>query len=308
MDGIASADIGRFASEQANKRLGRLAFEISRVVKSPDPEAVHDLRVAIRRFSQALRVFKGGFRGKEIRKIRRDLKRMMVLAGDARNCDIALKLLSKFGDGRQNDTGSKLQRSRREFAQALVAMSRSWLEQKESRKWRADLKISWLRADESFRNTSIAETCRQMLPGMVERFFEIGDGAARLKASPAELHQFRIAAKKLRYSLELFISLHGSLLKPGLEKIKRAQDLLGDINDCETVRAMISKYKGVESFLAWLKKRQRRRILQFQRYWMEAFASETELHNWIELLSRGSQQVRKPAARTEAVRSRSAVA
>ena len=85
----------KFALDQAERRLGRLAFQINRTAKSRDTEAVHDLRVAVRRFSQVLRLFKPYFRGKEVRKIRRELKQMMGLAGEVRNCDIALKLMAK---------------------------------------------------------------------------------------------------------------------------------------------------------------------------------------------------------------------
>src|SRR5678815_1939319 len=92
---MAHTETRKFAYDQAYRRLGRLAFQINQTVRSRDAEAVHDLRVAIRRFSQVLRVFKPCFRGKEVRKIRRELKQIMVLAGEVRNCDIALQLMSK---------------------------------------------------------------------------------------------------------------------------------------------------------------------------------------------------------------------
>ena len=71
---MAQIETRKFASDQADRRLGQLAFQVNQTVKSRDAEAVHDLRVAVRRFSQVLRVFKPCFRGKEPRKIRRELK------------------------------------------------------------------------------------------------------------------------------------------------------------------------------------------------------------------------------------------
>jgi len=50
-----------FAVAQATRLLERLAFQINGVVHSPRPEAIHDLRVAIRRFAQALSACKGCF-------------------------------------------------------------------------------------------------------------------------------------------------------------------------------------------------------------------------------------------------------
>src|SRR3984893_10812181 len=94
-----SSNIQNFAVEQSSKMLRQLAFEITRTLKSCDPETVHDLRVAIRRFNQMLRLLKPCFLGKEIRMIRRQLKTIMNSAGEVRNCDIALKLLAKAARG-----------------------------------------------------------------------------------------------------------------------------------------------------------------------------------------------------------------
>ena len=87
---IASVPTRRFTRDQVDRLLGRLAYQVSRAIKSHSAEAVHDLRVTIRRFAQALRVFKPCFHGKELRKIRRELKRIMVVGGEVRNHDIAL--------------------------------------------------------------------------------------------------------------------------------------------------------------------------------------------------------------------------
>ena len=46
-----------------------------------------------------------------------------------------------------------------------------------------------------------------------------------------ELHEMRIAAKNLRYTMEIFTPLYQSGLKPAINHIKEAQDILGDIHD-----------------------------------------------------------------------------
>ena len=48
-----------------------------------------------------------------------------------------------------------------------------------------------------------------------------------------ELHAMRIAAKRLRYTLEVFRSLLGGEATLFLEKLKEMQDLLGEIHDCD---------------------------------------------------------------------------
>src|SRR5579864_1946737 len=101
-------DTRKFAREQAGRLLGRLAFQANHTIKSRDFVAVHDLRVAIRRFTRLLRIFQLCFDGKETRKLRRRLKKVLDLAGDVGRYDTALKAIAK---PRLDGTGlrSKLQ-------------------------------------------------------------------------------------------------------------------------------------------------------------------------------------------------------
>jgi CHAD domain-containing protein len=313
---MAGTATRRFAREQADSLLGRLAFQIGRATKSHNAEAVHDLRVSIRRFVQALRVLKPCFRGKELRKIRRELKGIMAVAGEVRNHDIALKLLAKSKRPERTGLQSKIQSRRRETERSLITLLKSWLERKSSLKWRGALERAAAEAGDDFGKAPAARTARQMLPGMTQDFLERGDEAASVKAHPRELHRFRLASKKFRYTLELFMPLCGTSLNPKLEAIRRVQTLLGDINDFETVRDMLGQYEGAETVIAWLKKRQRKRLVEFREYWATTFAPAEERQSWIDFLKHLAAEPRaprKPVARSgqesrSANRSRAAVA
>lgn len=313
---IAGTATRRFAREQADRLLGRLAFHVGRAIKSHNAEAVHDLRVTIRRFAQALRVLKPCFRGKELRKIRRELKGIMTVAGEVRNHDIALKLLAKSTpEGERATLQPKIQSGRREAERSLTTLLKSWLERKSSLKWRGALGRAAEQAGEDFGKAPTVETARQMLPGMAQDFFERGDEAAGVKAHPRELHRFRLVSKKFRYSLELFTPLCGTSLNPKLEAIRRVQTLLGDINDFETVRNMLAQYQGAEAMIAWLKKRQRKRLGQFREYWATTFGPAEERESWIDFLKHLATETRaakKTVARSGSPsrpgRSRAAVA
>lgn len=80
---------------QARALVWKLTSQIRTSLKKDDGEAIHDLRVSIRRLTQALSVFEPCFSGREIRKARRRLKRIITAAGLVRNCDIATKLCGK---------------------------------------------------------------------------------------------------------------------------------------------------------------------------------------------------------------------
>lgn len=52
-------------------------------------------------------------------------------------------------------------------------------------------------------------------------------------ANVTELHDMRIAIKRLRYLLEIFGPAFAEDLAPFLEEVRGLQDLLGDIHDCD---------------------------------------------------------------------------
>jgi CHAD domain-containing protein len=107
---------------------------------------------------------------------------------------------------------------------------------------------------------SVEEMAARMLPRMAKEFFDRGTRAASPSGSTDEFHRFRLAAEKFRYTLELFAPVYGPALGDGLEQIRTVQALLGGINDCATVRKMLSQFKGIEKADAGLKKTQAKKV------------------------------------------------
>lgn len=289
----------RFAGEHVVRLLGRFAFQINHALKSPDPQAVHDLRVATRRFMQALKIWKPCFPGKEARRIRRRLKKIMTAAGEVRNYDVALKLLSKSGARDRTHLLLRLRSRRKEAQRVLVSLLKRWMERKSSLKWRSVLAAALAEARDDFCGIAIEETAGRALRGMTQDFLQRGGEASQAKASPRALHQFRIASKKFRYTLELFVPLYGPPLNRQLEDIKRTQTLLGDINDCVTVGELVAHYKGGSALADWLKKRQRKRTEVFRQYWRKEFGGRESAPAWIDSLRRltaKQHEMKKPMA------------
>ena len=59
------------------------------------------------------------------------------------------------------------------------------------------------------------------------------DPAVRDPRAVEELHDMRIAAKRLRYILEMSEPVFGDEAKRGAKDARRLQDLLGEIHDCD---------------------------------------------------------------------------
>lgn len=288
----------KFAGQNASRLLGRLAFQMSVTRKALDSGSVHDLRVSIRRFNQALGVFKSCFPGRETRKIRRRTKKLMTLAGTVRNFDIALKLLAKSPDADAAGLRPKLQTQRKESGRVLIGALKRRIERKSSLKWRTALEAALASADGPVSRAAVEQTARRVLPKMATDFVERGNAASEAKASPEKLHEFRIASKKFRYTLELFAPLYGPTIDTWLESIKGIQTKLGDINDCVTVAGLVADYKGADAIAGWLKKRQRRKSEQFSRGWLEEFGDSDSVRNRIQSLNHPGQAIKKPVGRS----------
>jgi CHAD domain-containing protein len=64
-----------------------------------------------------------------------------------------------------------------------------------------------------------------------------------------ELHAMRIAAKRLRYTMEIFEPLYGDDLKTPLKAAKEIQTILGDLHDCDVWVNYLSQFLEEERIL-----------------------------------------------------------
>lgn len=89
------------------------------------------------------------------------------------------------------------------------------------------------------------------------------DDALATNASEAQ-HDMRIAAKRLRYVLEIFEPCLGEEAKSACLAAKRLQSVLGDLHDCEL---MLTKVEQIGSVAALLRRRRERLFRGFVQLW-----------------------------------------
>jgi CHAD domain-containing protein len=121
--------------------LRRLAFQVGRAAKSSDPESIHDLRAAIRRFRRCLRLFSQLYLSNSAKKARHRLEGMMKAAGAVRDLDIALELVGEAGLAKGTALVQRLAEARRKAKHQLLSEVRDWKAQGYSRKWRSSLSL-----------------------------------------------------------------------------------------------------------------------------------------------------------------------
>lgn len=129
-----------YARLQTAILLRRLAFQVNRASKAGDADSIHDLRVAIRRFSRCLRVFSQFFTGPSWKKIRRQLGELMEAAGEVRDRDIALALLAEAAIPPHAAIVTRLAAERRKAGRELLVEISRW-KRRGSRKWRSQLEL-----------------------------------------------------------------------------------------------------------------------------------------------------------------------
>lgn len=137
---------------------------------------------------------------------------------------------------------------------------------------------------------SAGENARRALPRLAREFFAQGRAATEPTASPAQLHAFRLASKRFRYSLELFLPLYGPRLAERVDQVRKIQSLLGDRQDCVVLGERLKKKDGLTASLhATLEKLSadgRAIEEKFRRHWQASFDAPGEEAAWIRYLSR----------------------
>lgn len=130
-----------YARLQTAILLRRFAYEVGHTARSTSAEAIHDLRVSIRRLTVCLRVFRGFYPGHSGKRIRQRLEDLMDLAGRIRNLDIALELLEQAGVPQRTALAARVREERRRAANRLSREVRHWKGRGFSRKWRSRLEL-----------------------------------------------------------------------------------------------------------------------------------------------------------------------
>jgi CHAD domain-containing protein len=139
---------------------------------------------------------------------------------------------------------------------------------------------------------SAASNARAHLPAMLLSYYEEGRALAGNALAADRLHQFRLATKRLRYTVELFRACYGPGLERWLAGMREIQDHLGAISDCASTRDLVlaklpkesAERTRIERALA---ARARREAAAFRRYWRTAFDAPGESRRWAAYFGRG---------------------
>ena len=213
-----------------------------------DPEGVHSMRVASRRLRSALRDFLPFLRKRGLTPVQKRLKSVADALGDVRDQDVAIMALEKIDSNAPSQVSPTLKRfidARKEVRDAARTELTSILEKTHLDQLQSDF-IVGVDASTASRKTRPAQqiTYRNMSADIIlARLKELEKLSSDL-FNPFDvetLHEMRIAAKRLRYAIELFQTCWGRSIATYAKRAARLQTALGDLHDCDVWIESIGK-------------------------------------------------------------------
>ena len=239
---IPAAD---FATNVLNVRMQSVVETLPKAAQdfSQDIEHVHQLRVGCRRADAALKAFRPLMSGKP-KKLRSWLRQIRQAAGPARDADVLMVRLVEEAKENSADVNlqyviERLKRYRTNAQGALVEV------EEKSRKGALEESfercLSLLQQDKVLQeHKTIGQFARWALREACQGMFQL---SGLSEPTIPQLHELRIAGKRLRYSIELFSGAFPPALRrevyPLVEKI---QDRLGSLNDHATTQALFQRW------------------------------------------------------------------
>lgn len=205
-----------------------------------DHHGVHQARVASRRLREALPVLSVGVKGTKSKKALGKIRRLTQALGTVRELDVTLHLLDELTardtlprqslEAVRSHVVSERERRRAVMLKRLAHVNLDKLDRRlltaaavldgsDSQAWRDALAARLVRR------------CKALTRAMAD--------AGQLYA-PEPLHQVRIAAKKLRYAMEVANDAGAKAAAAPLRAVKRVQDTLGRLHDLQVLQTLIS--------------------------------------------------------------------
>ncbi len=227
--------------------IARQAARVRDLLGRRDAKSVHDLRVASRRLREALSLAGADAQGKTVRRITRAL-------GQVRDLDVRIGFLRAF-------------LSRHPSADLRLLLGRF---EERRRKARRDAGKTLRRV----RDSGVLDESTLPSPAMDREFAvrhvfrglrdvtDLAPFVSREEAADRH-HRLRIAARHLRYALEIFRPVFGKSVEPRISALKKLQDLLGEIHDCDVWLASLPA--KAEGFAVLRENRFRRRRALYRR-------------------------------------------
>jgi CHAD domain-containing protein len=250
-----------FGTGNLLKHIQALQQEIDGVRMAKDIEYIHRMRVASRRLRSALAIFAGCFPTRKITAWTREVRNITRALGKARDTDVQIDLVKQiFASLPNNNMQPGVRRLILRLGQQRVKLQSKVILALD------ELTGSGILAAMTTQFTQSLAKYPEPLPNS-HSLYQLGFDSLNQRLDEflsfetyiydpervTELHAMRIAAKRVRYEMEIFAPLYPEELKSYLQAIRKAQETLGNVHDCDVWAITLPQFMDKE----------RRRILKF---------------------------------------------
>lgn len=264
-----------YAMRQAGKHLARFEAGVRVVLAEPSPDAIHDLRVATRRLSQALRVFRDALPEGAPNRIREQMSEIRQEAGAMRDGDVMAALFRSLKLGPTHRIFREIAQQRTAEEQKLKASLTALAATDYRETWRAAL------AAHGTEEQDAVLYARRHLSRECGKYMAAGRRLVRKPRTPEQLHKFRILTKRFRYTLEMFSDLYGPGLQQRLGHLRTMQETLGNLNDCVVASAMLRRLDPFHRLLPRLAAEALACESSFRYFWDSVMSAPGEELRWV---------------------------
>ncbi len=231
------------AAGHIRRQAKQLAEQLDGVRAAEDIECIHRARVASRRLRAALKMFSACFGGKTVKRWWKQIRRITREMGDARDKDVQIDFLCgslAAIDDKRCFPGiarllAKLERER-ELLQPKVSKAADRLAKRNTLDQMQSVTKTLLADKDRLEPGDYSDFTRRQTRGHVlcrmEKLLRHQDSLQN-PCDQRRHHAMRIAAKRLRYTIELARPVYGQSLDEALAAVKRVQTLLGEVHDCD---------------------------------------------------------------------------
>ncbi len=235
-----NASVGEVLPKVLGRRLSEMISMRKQALNFNDPEGVHDMRVSSRRLRSALRDFTPHLRRAKISRQLKQIKALADCLGKVRDDDVAIIALEKLV--------AKAPPELSEGLHQLIADKKGWRKEAQkdlvsclNHRNLVELQTEFIGSLTALPAAAAAKGkpamiykrfAGQTIRGRIRELQKLSTSLHRPhKVKP--LHNMRIAAKRLRYAVELFAPCWGDSLNTYAQQLAKLQSSLGELHDCD---------------------------------------------------------------------------
>ncbi len=233
----------QLAARYLRRQIKQLTGQAAGIRRAEDIEFVHRARVASRRLRVGLRVFADCFGAAQVKRWRKDVRRVGRGLGEARDLDVQIDLLCDVLSRLEDRTCVsgvawvlvRCQRKRDEVQPRVVKAMRRML----ASRGLHDMVLAVLGLLPESGGEEPVPPSSALLRRAEKQILRRLDDLCAFRACLADPedyeqhHAMRIAAKRLRYTMEIFRPLYQGQADGAFEAVKQLQTVLGEIHDCD---------------------------------------------------------------------------